>query len=58
MLADLTVTDFLDRVSSNDPVPGGGSVAALAGALASALGTMVARLTIGKKRYEVSEEIM
>lgn len=58
MLADLTVKDFLDKVAGNDPVPGGGSVAALSGALASALATMVARLTIGKKGYEVSEEIM
>lgn len=49
MLADLTVKDFLDKVAGNDPVPGGGSIAALGGALASALATMVTRLTIGKK---------
>ena len=41
MLADLTVKDFLDKVAGNDPVPGGGSIAALGGALASALATMV-----------------
>lgn len=58
MLADLTVKDFLDKVSGNDPVPGGGSIAALNGALASALATMVAQLTIGKKGYEMSEEVM
>ena len=58
MLADLTVKDFLDRVAGNDPVPGGGSIAALGGALASALATMVTRLTIGKKGYEASEEVM
>ena len=58
MLADLTVKDFLDKVAGNDPVPGGGSIAALAGALASALATMVTRLTIGKKGYEASEEVM
>ena len=52
MLADLTVKDFLDKVAGNDPVPGGGSIAALGGALASALATMVTRLTIGKKGYE------
>jgi len=40
MLADLTVKDFLDKVAGNDPVPGGGSIAALGGALASALGHM------------------
>ena len=58
MLADLTVKDFLDKVAGNDPVPGGGSIAALNGALASALGTMVTRLTLGKKGYEASEEVM
>ena len=45
MLADLTVKDFLDKVACSDPVPGGGSIAALNGALASSLSTMVARLT-------------
>ena len=35
MLADLTVKDFLDKVACSDPVPGGGSIAALDGALAS-----------------------
>lgn len=49
MLADLTVKDFLDKVACSDPVPGGGSIAALNGALASALSTMVARLTVGKR---------
>lgn len=58
MLVDLTVKDFLDKVAGNDPVPGGGSVAALSGALGAALSTMVAGLTIGKKGYEVSEEVM
>lgn len=58
MLADLTVKDFLNKVAGNDPVPGGGSIAALNGALASALATMVTRLTLGKKGYEVSEEVM
>lgn len=52
MLVELTVKDFLDKVAGSDPVPGGGSVAALSGALASALATMVANLTIGKKGYE------
>lgn len=56
MLADLTVKEFLDKVAGSDPVPGGGSVAALNGALASALSAMVAGLSIGKKAYEVHEE--
>lgn len=58
MLADLTIKDFLDRVASGDPIPGGGSVAALNGAIAAALAMMVARLTIGRKEYEMSEEVM
>jgi glutamate formiminotransferase/formiminotetrahydrofolate cyclodeaminase len=46
-----SVAEFLDEVASAAPTPGGGSVAALAGSLASALATMVARLTIGKAKY-------
>jgi glutamate formiminotransferase / formiminotetrahydrofolate cyclodeaminase len=44
-------TAFLDSVASSEPTPGGGSVAALAGALASALAGMVARGTMAKKKY-------
>lgn len=58
MLSDLTVKDFLNKVAGNEPVPGGGSVAALNGAVAASLATMVAQLTIGKKGYEMSEELM
>lgn len=58
MLAELTVKEFLDKVAGSDPVPGGGSVAALNGAVASALTAMVAGLTIEKKGYEEHEELM
>ncbi len=58
MLTDLTVKDFLDKVAGSDPVPGGGSIAALNGSIASALGAMVANLTIGKKKYAEYEEQM
>ncbi len=58
MLAELTIKDFLNKVAGNEPVPGGGSVAALNGALAAALSAMVANLTIGKKGYEDHEELM
>ena len=58
MLAELTVKEFLDKVAGSDPVPGGGSMAALNGAVASALTAMVAGLTIGKKGYEEHEELM
>ena len=49
---------FLDAVASKAPAPGGGSVAALAGALAAALAAMVGRLTAGRRRFiEVREEM-
>ncbi len=47
--------DFLEAIASSDPVPGGGSVSAYAGALAAALTRMVAGLTIGKKKYVAVE---
>jgi len=56
--AGVTVGDFLERVSENTPTPGGGSVAALAGALAAALVQMMAGLTIGKKKYAEAENEM
>ena len=48
----------MNKVAGSDPVPGGGSIAALNGAIASALAAMVANLTIGKKGYELHEELM
>jgi glutamate formiminotransferase/formiminotetrahydrofolate cyclodeaminase len=51
-------TSFLNTVASAEPTPGGGSVAALAGALAAALAAMVARSTIGKKKYAEVEAAM
>ena len=45
------VNEFIDEVASSSPAPGGGSVAALAGALGVALTSMVCNLTIGKKKY-------
>ncbi len=58
MLTEKTVNEFLNELASNSPAPGGGSVAALAGALGSALTAMVCNLTIGKKKYiDVEEEI-
>ena len=44
-LLDLTARELLDRVASTDPTPGGGSVAALAGATGAALVAMVAAMT-------------
>ena len=51
MLTKKTVSAFLDELASSSPAPGGGSVAALSGALGAALTTMVCNLTIGKKKY-------
>jgi len=46
-----SLQNYLDELSSNSPTPGGGNVAALCGVLASSLGEMVCRLTVGKKKY-------
>lgn len=43
---------FLDELASSSPAPGGGSVAALSGALGAALSSMVCNLTKGKQGYE------
>jgi formiminotetrahydrofolate cyclodeaminase len=51
-LTDRPVANFLDELASNAPAPGGGSVAALSGALGAALISMVCNLTVGKKGYE------
>ena len=58
MLAELTIKEFLEKIASNSPAPGGGSVAALSAALAASLTEMVAKLTIGKKGYEAVEDEM
>jgi formiminotetrahydrofolate cyclodeaminase len=58
MAAKKTLAAFLDELASSSPAPGGGSVAALAGALGSALTAMVCNLTIGKKKYAAVEDEM
>ncbi len=57
-LQDLTLKQFLEKTAGNEPVPGGGSISALNGAIASALSEMLANLTIGKKNYVDVEELM
>lgn len=47
---------FLDELASSSPAPGGGSVAALSGALGAALSSMVCNLTRGKQGYEAVQD--
>lgn len=47
--------DFVSVLASSAPVPGGGGAAALVGAIGTALGNMVASLTVGKKKYAAVE---
>jgi len=58
VLADLSIKDYLAKTASGDPVPGGGSSAALNAALAAALTEMVAQLTIGRKGFEAVDADM
>jgi glutamate formiminotransferase/formiminotetrahydrofolate cyclodeaminase len=51
-LVGMTLRGFSDELSMDSPAPGGGSVAALCGALSAGLSAMVANLTVGKKGYE------
>jgi formiminotetrahydrofolate cyclodeaminase len=58
MYLDKSLQEYLDDLASDRPTPGGGSTAALSGAMGAALTCMVARLTLGKANYaEVQPEI-
>ena len=52
VLVEMKLTDFIDEVSRESPAPGGGSIAALAGALGAALSSMVSNLTANKRGTE------
>ena len=56
-LAELKTSEFVDLLASDAPAPGGGSAAALEGALGAALTAMVCGLTVGKKKYAEFEEL-
>ena len=58
MLIEMKLNAFLDKTASSDPVPGGGSISALAAASAAALVEMVANLTSGGKRFEATKTEM
>ena len=58
VITERSIHAYLEALSAHEPTPGGGSVAALVGALAAGLGVMVANFTLGRKKYaRVSAEV-
>ena len=55
MITQCSIEEFLERLASGDPTPGGGSAAAIMGAMGAALVSMVCNVSIGKKGYESVE---
>ena len=55
MINEKSMQDFLDELAGKAPTPGGGSAAAVMGAMGAALVSMVAHFTVGKKGYEAVE---
>lgn len=58
MITQQPVAMFLDELASGAPTPGGGSAAAIMGAMAAALISMVCNVTLGKKGHEAAEDKM
>jgi len=58
MIKNKSLQEFLDELASSAPTPGGGSGAAVMGAMGAALISMVCNITIGKKGYEEVEDDM
>jgi formiminotetrahydrofolate cyclodeaminase len=58
MIGDLSVREFGERLASAQPTPGGGSAAALGGALGAGLVSMVCNFTVGREKYADVEEEM
>ena len=56
MLSEMSLKEFNDVLGSDAPAPGGGSVAALSGALGAELVSMVCNLSVGKEAYKEFEE--
>src|SRR6185503_6412864 len=52
------IASFFDQVAAATPTPGGGTVAAFVGSLATCVTTMVANLTLGRKKYAAAEGAM
>ena len=58
-ISEMTSPDFIEILSSKEPIPGGGGASALCAAIGTALGNMVGSLTVGKKKYaDVEGEIL
>jgi glutamate formiminotransferase / formiminotetrahydrofolate cyclodeaminase len=57
-LVKMKLTDFIDEVSRESPAPGGGSIAALAGALGASLSSMVSNLTANKRGSDAVDKIL
>ncbi len=57
-LVQMSVGDLLAELGSDSPAPGGGSAAALVGAVSAALCSMVCRLTVGKEKYRDSWPVL
>ena len=53
-----SIAGFFDAVAAGTPTPGGGTVAAFAAALAACLTSMVANLTLGRKKYAAVDDAM
>ncbi len=58
MITQSSIDEFLERLASGEPTPGGGSAAAIMGAMGAALVSMVCSVSIGKKGYEAVESEM
>jgi formiminotetrahydrofolate cyclodeaminase len=56
--AEIPIGEFLNALAAQQPTPGGGGAAALTGAQAAALVSMVINFTIGNKKYAAVEERM
>ena len=56
-IAEMKIKDYIERLGSDAPAPGGGSASALCGAQGVALITMVANLTVGKPKFAEFEEL-
>ena len=57
-LTELSVRSLVERLATSDPAPGGGSAAAMAGAMGAALLHMVVELTVGRPAAEDNEETL